>query len=110
MFKSTTTNYYSILMIYIKGSVSKSGESTDADDPKGLIYKEGYSDGYFTHCVDPEGVVEPVLVDVAKQRLATHLLLTMISHRELHLGQLEIIMSRLWTVDRHLLGQTLNIF
>ena len=69
-----------------------------------------FSEKFLTYCVDPEGVVEPILVNVAKQRLATHLLLTVISHREFHLGQLEIIMSGLWTVDRHPLGQTLNIF
>ena len=35
----------------------------------------------------------PVLVDVLEQGLATHLLLAMVGHRELHLGQFEITMK-----------------
>ena len=35
----------------------------------------------------------PVLVDVLEQGLATHLLLAMVGHRELHLGQFEITIN-----------------
>lgn len=35
--------------------------------------------------------MEPVLVDVLKQGLATHLLLAMVGHRKLHLDQLGFI-------------------
>ena len=42
-----------------------------------------------TQGVDLQGVVVAIVVNVAKQRPTTHLLLTVVSHRELHLREKE---------------------
>ena len=40
-----------------------------------------------THCVDPQGVVVPVLVDILQQGLPSQLILALVRHGELHLVQ-----------------------
>ena len=40
-----------------------------------------------THCVDPQGIVVPVLVDILQQGLPSQLILALVRHGELHLVQ-----------------------